>query len=183
MSLCTQKKSPVGACFIRGGTENISLATHRHFASTSHFSQIRSFTGRLFSLQSFTQSRDHNIRLRKLQLTRWTLLYSRPQRCFFASIQQSDLKAVPAGFLRIQDHCKSRSGSQEGGFHLLGITPIHSSAFTVFNDHPKAVLAVLIPSPVLLLRRGCLLLLGLNLRFALRPSTAWFRCYLDQINM
>ena len=46
------------------------------------------------------------------------------------SVQQSDLKAVPAGFLRVEDHSESRAGSQEGRFHLLGITPIHSSAFT-----------------------------------------------------
>lgn len=52
----------------------------------------------------------------------------------FASIQQSDLEAVPARFLRVEDHSQSRVGSQEGRFHLLGITPVHSSALTARNN-------------------------------------------------
>ncbi len=52
----------------------------------------------------------------------------------FASIQQSDLEAVPAGFLRVEDNSQVRVDSQEGGFHLLSITPIHSSALTARNN-------------------------------------------------
>lgn len=52
----------------------------------------------------------------------------------FVIIQQSDLKAVPAGFLRVEDHSQIRVGSQKGRFHLLSITPIHSSALTARNN-------------------------------------------------
>lgn len=47
----------------------------------------------------------------------------------FASVQQSDLEAVPAGLLGVEDHCQPGAGGQKGRFHLLGVTPIHSSAF------------------------------------------------------
>lgn len=55
----------------------------------------------------------------------------------FASVMQSDLEAVPARFLRVEDHSQFRAGSQEGGFHLLSITPVHSSAFTARSETSK----------------------------------------------
>lgn len=128
-------------------------------------------------LHGLLQSSNNVFRLRKLQLSWWTLLYSSPQLSFFRnekeqtrektkmkrmcslkhvkvpftianwdilrvsslipvlltflSIHQSDLKAVPARLLRVEDHSDFRVGCQEGRFHLLGITPVHSSAFTI----------------------------------------------------
>lgn len=52
----------------------------------------------------------------------------------FGSIQQSDLKAVPAGFLRVAEHRQLRAGSQEGRLHLLCIPPVNASAFTAKSN-------------------------------------------------
>ena len=61
----------------------------------------------------------------------WVILgFSLPTLLTFASIQQSDFEAIPAGFLWVEHHSQFRAGSQEGRFHLLSITPIHSSALT-----------------------------------------------------
>lgn len=137
------------------------------------------------SLQGLLQSSNNVIRLRKLQLSWWTLVYSSPQWSFlrnereqlcenvffmilkhvkisftiakwdilpvrtlvfpfwtllllfipvqptFLSIHQCDLKTVPARLFRVEDHSDFRVGSQEGRFHRLGMTLVHSSASTI----------------------------------------------------
>lgn len=60
--------------------------------------------------------------------TKWPR-YSWCLHLTFASVQQGDLEAVPAGLLGVEDHRQPGAGSQKGRFHLLGVTPIHSSAF------------------------------------------------------
>lgn len=68
----------------------------------------------------------------------WAILgFSLSALLTFASIQQSDFEAVPPGFLRVELHSQFRAGSQEGRFHLLSITPIHSSALTEITHQPS----------------------------------------------
>ena len=47
------------------------------------------------------------------------------------SLNQRDLKAFPARFLRVQDHGEFRADRQEGFLHPLGVTPVHSSTLAV----------------------------------------------------
>jgi len=56
------------------------------FTVLKHLKQAQlwqTFNERLFGLQSFLQSSNHDIRLRKPQPSGRTLFYSRPQRCSF----------------------------------------------------------------------------------------------------
>lgn len=61
----------------------------------------------------------------------------------FASIQQGDLKAFPARFLRVDDHSQFRLGSQEGRFHLLSMTPVHPSALAARKNQTNQQVEVM----------------------------------------